>query len=90
MADNYDSPPALSGPRTLYRRADDKILAGVCGGLADHLDIDQTVIRLLWVLFSLFYFVGVIAYIILVLVIPVEPVSDVEWKPEGSDGPGLG
>lgn len=89
MADNYDSPYSPSRPRKLYRRADDKVLAGVCGGLADYFDVDPTLIRVLWVIFSLFYLIGVIAYIVLVLVIPVEHVVDVERSPEGSGGPGL-
>ncbi len=88
MADNYDSPPASSRSRKLYRRADDKVLAGVCGGLADYFDLDTTLIRVLWVIFSLFYFIGVIVYIVLVLVIPVEPVVDVEQSPGGSGGLG--
>lgn len=90
MADNYDSPYSSSRPRKLYRRADDKVLAGVCGGLADYFDVDPTIIRVLWVIFSLFYLIGVIAYIVLVLVIPVEHVVDVERSPEGSSGLGLG
>jgi len=89
MADNYDSPPAPSRSRKLYRRADDRVLAGVCGGLADYFDIDTTLIRVLWVIFSLFYFIGVIAYIVLVLVIPVEPVVGAEQSPKGSGGLGL-
>ena len=85
VAGNYDSPPAPSRSRKLYRRADDKVLAGVCGGLADYFDMDTTLIRVLWVIFSLFYFIGVIVYIVLVLVIPVEPVANVEQSPRGSD-----
>lgn len=88
MVDNYDSPSAPSQSRKLYRRADDKMLAGVCGGLADYFDLDTTIVRVLWVIFSLFYFIGVIAYIVLVLVVPVEPVVDVEQSPRSSDGLG--
>ncbi len=86
--DNYESPPASSRSRKLYRRADDKVLAGVCGGLADYFDLDTTLVRVLWVIFSLFYLIGVIAYIVLVLVIPVEPVVDVEQSPGSSGGLG--
>ena len=89
VAGSYDSPPAPSHPRKLYRRANDRVLAGVCGGFADYFDIDTTLIRVLWVILSLFYFIGVIAYIVLALVIPVEPVVDVERSPGGSGGLGL-
>ncbi len=90
VADNYDTPPAPNGPKRLYRRADDKVLAGVCGGLADYFEVDATIIRVIWVLFSLFYLIGLIGYIILALLVPVEPSVDVQWSPEGSGGPGLG
>jgi len=58
---------------TLHRSTDDRVLAGVCGGIGKHLKIDPTIVRILWVLFSLFYFTGLIVYIILVLVIPEGP-----------------
>lgn len=51
------------------------MLAGVCGGLGKYLEMDPTLVRVLWVIFCLLFLVGVIAYIVLVLVIPLEPVS---------------
>ncbi|MHA1907381.1 MAG: PspC domain-containing protein [Candidatus Thorarchaeota archaeon] len=89
MADNYETPPDPLVTKTLYRRAHDKKLAGVCGGLADYFEIDATLVRVFWVLGSLFYLMGLIGYIVLALVIPVEPTADVHWSPEGSGGPGL-
>jgi phage shock protein C len=50
-----------------------KILAGVCGGLAEYLNLDPTIIRLAWVIFSLAYGVGVLVYIIAWLLIPNNP-----------------
>jgi phage shock protein C len=51
------------------------MLAGVCGGLGKYLDMDPTLVRVLWVLFCLLFLVGVIAYVVLILVIPLEPLS---------------
>jgi len=48
------------------------MLGGVCGGIGEYLDIDPTIIRLLWALFLLTG-VGIIAYIIAWLIIPEKP-----------------
>ena len=59
--------------KKLYRSTSDKMLAGVCGGVAKYLNMDPTVVRVLWAIISLFAFVGVIAYIICAFLIPEEP-----------------
>lgn len=61
--------------RRLYRSRYDRKIAGVCGGLADLLDVDPTVIRLLAV-GSLLFSVGLtfFIYIAAIIVIPEEPV----------------
>jgi phage shock protein C len=59
--------------KRLYRSGRDKILGGVCGGLAEYLNVDPVLIRLLWVIFSLVYGVGVLAYILAWIVIPRNP-----------------
>ena len=59
--------------KKLYRSATDKKLAGVCGGVAKYLNMDPTVIRILWAIISLFAFVGVVAYILCAFIIPEEP-----------------
>ena len=59
--------------KKLYRSATDKKLAGVCGGVAKYLNMDPTVIRVIWVLLALFGSLGLIAYIICALIIPEEP-----------------
>ncbi len=56
--------------KKLTRSATDKKLGGVCGGIAEYLDVDPTVIRLAWVLFALFIGSGILAYIIALLVMP--------------------
>ena len=56
--------------KKLCRSTTDKKLAGVCGGLAEYLGMDSTIIRLIWVLAVLFAGVGILAYIIAALVLP--------------------
>jgi phage shock protein C len=59
--------------KKLYRSRSDRRLAGVCGGLAAYLNIDPTLIRLLFVLGLLLVGGTLLAYIILMIVIPEEP-----------------
>lgn len=59
--------------KKLYRSITDKKLAGVCGGLAEYLGMDSTIIRLILVLAVLFAGVGILAYIVAALVIPNPP-----------------
>lgn len=60
----------------LYRSRRHKIIAGVCGGLADWLGWDPTVVRIAYVVLSVISvgFPGTIAYVILWVVMPKEPV----------------
>ncbi len=58
--------------KKLYLSDTDKKLCGVCGGIAEYFEVDTTLIRLAWVMLSLFSagFPGIIAYIIACMVIP--------------------
>jgi phage shock protein C len=58
--------------KKLYRSKKNRIIAGVCGGIGEYLDVDPTLIRLLWALFSL-NGVGIAGYIIAWIIIPEEP-----------------
>lgn len=57
--------------KRLYRSNKEKKLAGVCGGIAEYFDIDPTLVRLGWIIFSCAFGSGILAYIICVLVMPV-------------------
>jgi len=59
--------------KKLYRSNTDKMLAGVCGGLAKHFDIDPTLVRLAFVLVTLMGGSGILAYLVCWVVIPREP-----------------
>ena len=59
--------------KRLYKSADNKMLAGVCGGVADYFGIDPTLVRLGWVLFCALGGSGFLAYIIAAIIIPRNP-----------------
>ncbi len=59
--------------KKVFRSRRDKVLGGVCGGLGIYFDIDPVLIRIIFVLSGLFHGFGVIAYIILWIIIPDEP-----------------
>lgn len=67
--------------KKLYRSRNDKIISGVCGGLAKYLNMDVSVMRVLAVLLTLFVGGGLIAYIVCALIIPEEPENIVEEAP---------
>ena len=54
----------------ITRSQSDRLLTGVCGGVADYFSIDPTVVRLIWIFFTLFGGSGLLAYIIATLLIP--------------------
>lgn len=56
--------------KRLYRSDTNKMLAGVCGGIAEYFDIDPTIVRLGWIFLSLAAGSGLIVYIICAIVIP--------------------
>ena len=59
--------------KKLYRSKTNRKFLGVCGGIADYLDIDATVIRLLLVFAVIFAGVGLLAYFIAAFIMPVNP-----------------
>ncbi len=59
--------------RRLYRSNTQKILGGVCGGLAEYFDVDVTLIRLLWVMAIIVGGAGAMVYIIAWIIIPEYP-----------------
>lgn len=60
--------------KKLYKSNQNKMLDGVCGGIAEYFGIDPTVVRLIWVLFSPMGGCGILAYIIAAIIIPRNPV----------------
>lgn len=77
-----------NGPKRLFRNPNDKMIAGVCSGIADYFNIDVTLVRLA-------VFVGailglgslVIAYIVAWVIVPVRPTVPPSATYVGHDGP---
>lgn len=76
-------------PKRLMRSATDSRLAGVCGGIAEYVDADPTVIRLVWVVLTIFTGVifGILAYVVAWIIMPLaqQPVAPaVATAPSGA------
>ena len=60
-------------PKKLYRSKTDQKIAGVCAGLAEYLNIDVSIVRVIWALIALSAGVGILLYIVCAFVIPEKP-----------------
>ncbi len=82
---------AVSG-RRLMRSMRDKKIAGVCAGFADYLEVDVTLMRIVWLCAALFTGVGFIAYLICWIVMPKDyspaPAAVPETQPPPEQAPG--
>jgi len=58
--------------RRLYRSRTDRMIWGVCGGLAKYFNIDPVIVRIVFVVLALANGIGILAYIILAIVVPLE------------------
>jgi len=65
--------PGKGEVRRLYRSGKDRILGGVCGGIAEYLGVDPVIIRLLWIVGTLAWGFGIMLYIICWIIIPRNP-----------------
>lgn len=69
--------------RKLYRSRSDRMISGVCAGIAEHFEIDPTLVRMAAVILAIATFgTAVVAYVIMAIVIPEEPLAP-------SDGSGF-
>jgi len=68
--------------KKLYRSKNDRMIAGVCGGLADYFNVDSSLVRLAVLFIFLFQGIGLIAYIIAWLVMSEEPVKNEYRMPD--------
>ena len=59
--------------KRLYKSNENKMLDGVCGGIAEYFDVDPTLVRLAWVILGFCGGMGLWAYIIAAIIIPQRP-----------------
>jgi len=61
----------MANVKKLYLSNADRKIAGVCGGIAEYLEVDSTVVRLVWVILSVLSFgTGIVVYLLAWLIIP--------------------
>ncbi|GAA0674878.1 MULTISPECIES: PspC domain-containing protein [Clostridium] len=63
----------MSESKKLYKNRQNKMLCGVCSGVSDYLNLDVSIIRILWTLLCLTYGSGVILYFVCALILPENP-----------------
>ncbi|MBR3766878.1 MAG: PspC domain-containing protein [Clostridia bacterium] len=59
--------------KKLYRSTTDKKIAGVCGGIAQYFNIDSTLVRLAWLLLTIFAGLSIWLYVIAAIIMPEDP-----------------
>jgi phage shock protein C len=66
---------AVAARRRLVRPRAERKIAGVCAGLAEYFDLDITLVRVLWLVITIFSAVvfGIVAYVVAWIVMPEEP-----------------
>jgi phage shock protein PspC (stress-responsive transcriptional regulator) len=72
--------------RKLYRSSSDRMISGVCGGLAEHFEIDPTLVRVIFIVLALMSGVGVIIYLALALLVPSQGKEDKSPKETMKEG----
>ena len=70
--------------KTLYRSRKDRIIAGVCGGLAEHFEIDTTLVRVVFIVLLLAHGLGGLLYVIFWILTPREPDGEVRERSENA------
>lgn len=76
---NVDHDGAMA--RRLYRSRTDRWIAGVCGGLAEYLNVDATAVRIAFVLLALWQGFGALVYLLMVIMVPDEPLTEMVTEP---------
>ncbi len=56
--------------KRLYKSRNNKMLCGVCAGIADYFNIDPTIVRVLWAVLALAAGSGILAYILCAIIMP--------------------
>lgn len=64
-----------SGHTKLYRSNEERVFAGVCGGIAEYFDIDPVIVRLIWIIFVIYGGSGIVLYLLAWILIPRHPIE---------------
>ena len=60
--------------KRLYRSKKERMVGGICGGIAEYFDVDPTLIRIVWVVITAFGIIpGILAYLVCWIIIPENP-----------------
>lgn len=84
LPEDATTEPRMATGKRLTRSLADRKLAGVCGGLAEYLGVDSTVVRLAWVILSIYpgaIVCGLLAYAIAWFIIPAAPAPTLQPSP---------
>jgi phage shock protein C len=79
------TPPASR--KSLHRSRVNRKIAGVCAGFAEYLDLDPTLVRIVWVMLAVFGGCGVLGYIIAWIIMPEEPLAELSHAPASGVSP---
>jgi phage shock protein PspC (stress-responsive transcriptional regulator) len=79
----------MENQKKLYRSRSKRVIAGVAGGLGEYFNIDPILVRVIFVCAALINGIGILLYLILMIVIPKEPVEKKIEVKEGARGQGL-
>lgn len=62
--------------KKLYRSREDRVIAGICGGLGQYFSVDSVLIRIAWIVATLISFgTGVLLYLLMIFIVPLEPIT---------------
>ena len=64
--------------KRIYKSERNRVLTGTCGGIGEYLNIDPTIVRLIFVGITFFSGIGIFAYIVAALLIPNSPIDNFE------------
>jgi len=67
--------------KRLYRSRSERWIAGVCGGLSDYFSVDVSALRVAFILLALWHGFGLLLYLLLVLLVPEEPLREIAVEP---------
>ncbi len=73
MSESNNVPHEHTSMKRLYRSRVNKMIGGVCGGIAEYFDVDPILVRIAWLLMTIFGGVGLLAYIVGLIIIPENP-----------------